>query len=40
LWHFVGMTIALQAIAIEEEASAQVTVTSASTEMPPMLAEA
>jgi O-antigen ligase len=39
LWHFVGMTIALQAIAIEE-ASAQVTVTSASTEMPPMLAEA
>jgi probable O-glycosylation ligase (exosortase A-associated) len=40
LWHFVGMTIALHRIATGEEASAKVTVTSASTEMQPVLAEA
>ena len=39
-WHFVGMTIALRAIATGEEASAEVTVTNASTEMQPVLAEA
>ena len=40
LWHFVGMTIALHAIAIGETASADVTVTGASTEMQQVLAEA
>ena len=39
-WHFVGMTIALGAIATAEEPSAEVTVTDASTEMQPVLAEA
>jgi probable O-glycosylation ligase (exosortase A-associated) len=40
LWHFVGMTIALQAIASGETASADVTDPSAYNEMPQMLAEA
>ncbi len=40
LWHFVGMTIALHAIARAATANADVTVTDATTEMQPMLAEA
>jgi probable O-glycosylation ligase (exosortase A-associated) len=40
LWHFVGMTMALYAIATGATASAGVNVTSARTEMRPMLADA